>query len=231
MIRLLLSLFIFALLSLVSSSVVFAEEPDIEINIYETISVGDTRNTEKELFKEEIQVTEALMPDTDVIKESIDLVDEIDVEVFGEPIKVETEVSLESDENTENTIDNIESITIEEEPDEETTKDSGRKIKVSSGSSSDVIEDTVVVGQEEETVELDELLDTRSTETQQKHSVDIDANTQIKDEKLDSKVVPESKDTEEIGGSCSSTQNQTVDASTILMGMILVPIIFRRKRS
>ena len=231
MIRLLLSLFIFALFSLVSNSVVFAEEPDIEININETISVGDTGNTEKEFFKEEIQVTEALMPDTDVIEESIDLVDEVDVEVFGEPIKVETEVSLESDENTENTIDNIESITIEEEPTEEPTEDSGRKIKVSSGSSSDVIENTVVVGQAEETFELDELLDTRSTETQQKHSPDIDANTQSKDEKLDSKVVPESKDTEEIGGSCSSTQNQTVDASTILMGMILVPIFFRRKRS
>ncbi|PZC46519.1 MAG: hypothetical protein DK302_000290, partial [Chloroflexi bacterium] len=100
MIRLLLSLFIFALFSLVSNSVVFAEEPDIEININETISVGDTGNTEKEFFKEEIQVTEALMPDTDVIEESIDLVDEVDVEVFGEPIKVETEVSLESDENT-----------------------------------------------------------------------------------------------------------------------------------
>ena len=228
MIRLLLSLFIFALFSLVSNSVVFAEEPDIEININETISVGDTGNTEKEFFKEEIQVTEALMPDTDVIEESIDLVDEVDVEVFGEPIKVETEVSLESDENT---IDNIESITIEEEPTEEPTEDSGRKIKVSSGSSSDVIENTVVVGQAEETFELDELLDTRSTETQQKHSPDIDANTQSKDEKLDSKVVPESKDTEEIGGSCSSTQNQTVDASTILMGMILVPIFFRRKRS
>jgi hypothetical protein len=239
MIRFVGSLFMFGLALSVSSSVAFAEEPDIEVNINETISVGDTKNTEKESIKEEIHVSETLITDTSIDSELIDLVDEIDVEVSGSPIKVETQVSpedksIENDslESNENTVDEIESSISEEDPTKETIKDSGRKMKVSSGSSPDIVEEDVISGQAGENVDLG-LPDTDIpvSETGEEYGVDVDVDMQQKDEESGSQIVSESEDSDEIGGSCSSTNNQSVDASIILMSMILVPIFFRRLRS
>ena len=94
MIRFLISLIIFGLPLLFVTGVVFAQEPDIEININETISVGDSKNSERDSLKEEIHVNDTFISENDTETELINLVDEMDVEVSGEPIVVETPVIL-----------------------------------------------------------------------------------------------------------------------------------------
>ena len=250
MIRFLISLIIFGLPLLFVTGVVFAQEPDIEININETISVGDSKNSERDSLKEEIHVNDTLISENDTETELINLVDEMDVEVSGEPIVVETPVILEDKSVENNSLEstdlngleetdktNIESSTSQQEPSEETIKDSGRKIKVSSGSSKDsgadsssIDTDADVEKEVTQNIEPDELSDVDTAEIGQESIIDVNTNTQSKDKEASSSLVSDSEVNGATSGSCSSTQNQGVDASIIAMSMIWVPIVFRRLR-
>ena len=250
MIRFVASLIVFGMPLLFLNGVVFAEEPDIEININETISVGDNRNAEQDSFKEEIRVKETFTSDTDIETELINLVDEMDVEVFGQPIKVKTPVVLEDKSVEKNDLESTdlngseeigktkdESSTGQKELSEETIKDSGRKIKVSSGSSKDSSEDFSSIDTDtddeqkiSEYLEPDELSDLNTAEIGQEYSIDSNTNTESKGEETSTPLVSESEVNEGANGSCSSTHNQGFDASIIVMSMLFVPIVFRRLR-
>ena len=210
------------------------EEPDIQITIDEKISVGDSKTSEPEIYEDKIYVTDKSLLDTPLETESIEISDEISVKIYEkveeEPLtRREIEALKEAEELKK---------TRSSSDEEKSTKESGRKIKVSSGSSPDAAEDsssfemnTEVEGEAPKNAELDELSDTNITETGQEYSADVDVTIAGKDEESGSQIVSEPREPAEIGFSCSSTQNQGVDASIIAMSMILVPIFFRRKRS
>ena len=226
------------------------EEPDITITIDEKITVGDGKTSEPETFEDKIYVTDKSLSDAPVETESIEINDEIRVKIYEE-VEEETltrrEIeALKEAEEEPLTRREIEALKEAEElkrttsssDEEKSPKESGRKIKVSSGSSPDAAEDsssfemnTEGEGEASKNAELDELSDTNITETGQEHSTDVDVTIAGKDEESGSQIVSEPSETAEIGFSCSSTQNQGVDASIIAMSMILVPIFFRRKRS
>ena len=217
-----------------TTDIVLGEEPDITITIDEKITVGDGKTSEPETFEDKIYVTDESHSDAPVETESIEINDEISVKVYEEVeeetlTRREIEALKEAEELKRTTSSSDE---------EKSPKESGRKIKVSSGSSPDAAEDsssfemnTEVEGEASKNAELDELSDTNITETGQEYSADVDATIAGKDEESGSQIVSEPSETAEIGFSCSSTQNQGVDASIIAMSMILVPIFFRRKRS
>ena len=208
------------------------EEPEITITIDEKITVGDTKKSEEETFEDKIYVSDESHSDAPLETESIEINDEISVKIYEEVeeeslTRREIEALKEAEELKRTTSSSDE---------EKSTKESGRKIKVSSGSSPDAAEDsssfetnTEVEGEASKNTELDELPDTNITETGQEYSADVPIAG--KDEESGSQIVSEPSETAEIGFSCSSTQNQGVDASIIAMSMILVPIFFRRKRS
>ena len=210
------------------------EEPDITITIDEKITVGDGKTSEPETFEDKIYVTDKSHSDAPLETEVIEITDEISVKIYEEVeeeslTRREIEALKEAEELKRTTSSSDE---------EKSPKESGRKIKVSSGSSPDAAEDsssfetnTEVEGEASKNAELDELSDTNITETGQEHSTDVDVTIAGKDEESGSQIVSEPSETAEIGFSCSSTQNQGVDASIIAMSMILVPIFFRRKRS
>ena len=210
------------------------EEPEITITIDEKITVGDTKKSEEETFEDKIYVSDESHSDAPLETESIEINDEISVKIYEEVeeeslTRREIEALKEAEELKRTTSSSDE---------EKSTKESGRKIKVSSGSSPDAAEDsssfetnTEVEGEASKNTELDELPDTNITETGQEYSADVDVPIAGKDEESGSQIVSEPSETAEIGFSCSSTQNQGVDASIIAMSMILVPIFFRRKRS
>ena len=242
------------------------EEPEITITIDEKITVGDTKKSEEETFEDKIYVSDESHSDAPLETESIEINDEISVKIYEEVeeeslTRREIEALKEAEEEslTRREIEALkeaeeESLTRREiealkeaeelkrttssSDEEKSTKESGRKIKVSSGSSPDAAEDsssfetnTEVEGEASKNTELDELPDTNITETGQEYSADVDVPIAGKDEESGSQIVSEPSETAEIGFSCSSTQNQGVDASIIAMSMILVPIFFRRKRS
>jgi hypothetical protein len=224
------------------------EEPEITITIDEKITVGDTKKSEEETFEDKIYVSDESHSDAPLETESIEINDEISVKIYEEVeeeslTRREIEALKEAEEESL-TRREIEALKEAEElkrttsssDEEKSTKESGRKIKVSSGSSPDAAEDsssfetnTEVEGEASKNTELDELPDTNITETGQEYSADVPIAG--KDEESGSQIVSEPSETAEIGFSCSSTQNQGVDASIIAMSMILVPIFFRRKRS
>ena len=242
------------------------EEPDITITIDEKISVGDSKTLEPEIYEDKIYVTDQSHSDAPLETEVIEITDEISVKIYEEveeetltrreiealkEVEEETltrreiEALKESEEKTRSRRE-VEALKESEElkrttsssGEEQSTKESGRKIKVSSGSSPDAAVDsssfemnTEVEGEASKNVELDELSDTNITETGQEYSADVDVTIEGKDEESGSQTVSEPSETAEIGFSCSSTQNQGVDASIIIMSMILVPVFFRRKRS
>ena len=207
---------------------------DITITIDEKITVGDTKKFEEETFEDKIYVTDKSHSDAPLETEVIEITDEISVKIYEEVeeeslTRREIEALKEAEELKRTTSSSDE---------EKSPKESGRKIKVSSGSSPDAAEDsssfetnTEGEGEASKNAELDELSDTNITETGQEHSTDVDVTIAGKDEESGSQIVSEPSETAEIGFSCSSTQNQGVDASIIAMSMILVPIFFRRKRS
>ena len=226
------------------------EEPDITITIDEKISVGDSKTLEPEIYEDKIYVTDQSHSDAPLETEVIEITDEISVKIYEEVeeetlTRREIEALKESEEKTRSRRE-VEALKESEElkrttsssGEEQSTKESGRKIKVSSGSSPDAAVDsssfemnTEVEGEASKNVELDELSDTNITETGQEYSADVDVTIEGKDEESGSQTVSEPSETAEIGFSCSSTQNQGVDASIIIMSMILVPVFFRRKRS
>ena len=238
----------FGFVTLFSAGVAFAQEPDIEINIDETISVGDNKTDETDSFKEEIQVIDSLITDSDVETEIIELVEEVYVEVSGEPVKVETPVKFEDkllENGSLNSTDStglqdaekneVESSKTEPDSTEETIKDSGRKIKVSSGANTDSGEKSVSMDTDtgvekgiNQNIESEGLLDVDTLEIGQEYTIDANTNSQTEDHEASSTVVSDSEVNQVTSGSCSSTGNQSVDASIIVMSMILVPIFFRR---
>ena len=81
-----------------------------------------------------------------------------------------------------------------------------------------------------EYLEPDELSDLNTAEIGQEYSIDSNTNTERKDEETSTPLVSESEVNKGANGSCSSTQNQGVDVSIIVMSMLFVPIVFRRLR-